>query len=446
MKERCVVVATLLIWAAVIAQTAIVIPTKAIGIDRYINPIPYCSQGTNPWCGVATVRMILAYTLYPQPPPSLENLAKEMGATEKKGVSGNDCFDAMRRRGIPTSSYQPSDLDFDYIRQRITWGYAVEVTVIVGKTINWFYYTVYNRVVYDYDLHAILIIGFDRSAFIYHGPDVPHGERAAMSISDSELRGKWYYAIVVERTPKETPCYTVKVQTYGVDRVVPLEVDGVKSSVWVVSFKIGEGLHSFGVPRTVMKEENKTTRIGWQCITNMKYQDMWSIGEQEITFNYVEKAWFLVKLNMPTNPDLSWERWIERYEYVPVAIKEQERVLPADSFLGQLGFKKSFVGWSVNGAVAGSDTTFYIFVTKPTEIEPIWQLNLREGNGYSLLAIYSSIVTVAVAVIFIVIRKKKTKARTMAPPFVSTEKTCVACGAKIPFDSEYCDECGAKQT
>jgi len=403
-------------------QFLFMVPTTEAAPQAHVNPVPYYSQGSNPWCGVATARMTIAYVLYPKEPPSLEELAKEMGAIEKKGVSGYDWIGAILKRGIPAAFYDTKYPDYGFIRETIRTGFPVETTIIVGKEINWWYYYLYRIIVYDYALHSILIIGYDQSGFIYHGPDSPNGERAAMRISESELNSKWSYATIVKQTPKEAPSYTVRILIDGPATPVPIQVDAIDPltdsphkpvptqsfqvvSVTELKFAIGTS-HTFQAPAEILKDKNETTLIKWECLSGIHHSDPWILGVSTLSFRYRMRIWYWVKKSVPNNP---WEGWIEKGKMVESVINQTDRVLPADGVLGQLGFKKSFTGWSVNGEMVSNNTWLTVRAERPMEITPIWDLDLREGHGYILLALYLALPPTMILLATLIARRRRKK-------------------------------------
>jgi len=73
-----------------------------------------------------------------------------------------------------------------------------------------------------------------------------------------------------------------------------------------------------------------------------------------------------------------------------------------------------------------------------------------EGFGVGSIVAIVAIVAIAISAIIFFKRRQRIPSGTIQPQVgaeatVPSQKYCMACGAKIPSDSEYCDECGVKQ-
>jgi hypothetical protein len=71
--------------------------------------------------------------------------------------------------------------------------------------------------------------------------------------------------------------------------------------------------------------------------------------------------------------------------------------------------------------------------------------NWRTVYSAGFFVFVAVVIGAPIAAAVVLLRMKKAKAETVAPSSVPSERKCVACGVAIPFDSEYCDECGARQ-
>ena len=385
-------------------------------LTSHLNPIPFYSQGSRPWCGVATARMTLAYVLFPQEPPSLESIAVEVKATGS-GVRGTDWQEAMEKRKIPIEFYTGVENryapyghspDLKYLRDVINRGFAVEASIVLGKEVNWFYYIVYNRIVYDYILHSVMLVGYDSTGFIYHDPDVPHGGGPAILISDMDFLAKWYYVLIVGQVPRIRPCYSLKLSVEGPNEL-PIKIDGSSTTSVNFTYEIGRRI-IFEFTKETVVSQNRTTKVMWKIDQvifgdnsrldvsetspiNVQFDSSgfhWYLGSHVLRIQFRQEFWYWVKINNPKQPS---ENWIVRSALVATHIDKTDRVLPAEGILGVLGFKRGFVGWRVNDSFMNSTYSngvlgLTIRVDGPMEISPVWQVDLREGNGYDLLMCY----------------------------------------------------------
>ncbi len=329
----------------------------------HVNPVPYYAQGNKPWCAVATAKMAIAYATYPNEPPTLDDLAKEMG-TGDVGTTPYQWWYAMQKRNIPT---ELCSYDFENLRLMIRSGYLIDVTLItrIGSG--------------SADSHAILIIGYNGSGLIIHDP----ARGPALTYSDHDIRSAWARAQVVKRAPGEIPNYVVKVRLFGLGKSIPIVVDGVSESIREFKFRTGE-THTIEIQKIVVRDQNETCQITWETSAVDKLQ-IWSVGLQELNGRYDEVIRYRVKVRTSQFR----EEGIEKGGVVTVEIPASDKIRPADSVLGMLGFKKSFTGWSVNGIVASHDNERTIRIDKPVEITEAWEIDLSQGGGYGLLGLYS---------------------------------------------------------
>jgi ABC-type bacteriocin/lantibiotic exporter with double-glycine peptidase domain len=82
--------------------------------------IPYYRQETDYYCGVACLQMVLAYLLYPQPPPSQRALAEEIGVETARITLVYKMLEALRLRGY-TKVYFDDNLTIGKLKELISY-------------------------------------------------------------------------------------------------------------------------------------------------------------------------------------------------------------------------------------------------------------------------------------------------------------------------------------
>jgi ribosomal protein L40E len=413
-----------------IITQALSLPTPVYGINlrRHVNPVPYFEQGNKPWCGVATARMIIAYVLYPESPPALEDLAREMGATEKSGTTGNAFEAAMRRRSINAISYDNYDPEF--VRSQSAEGYAIEVTKKVYPRL-W----PANR-----DLHAIVIIGYDmdRQSFLVHDPD----KYAEMPVREDDLRESWYYCEIVKTKPRDTPSYSVRIRVLEKpnlgDNTIWVHIDDKPSSTSLLyKFAIGTS-HTIRITPNRFTSENATHRMTYECLsdTDNTFRYRWILDEGIVYFSYQEKAEFWITIRDSTNPRSGWFA-----SHTSIKIESVQRILPADGVLGLLGLITIFRGWYVDGRFLSDNLGVTVVATGPMSIVPRYELDIREGSGMWVLLVIAS---GAMGTAFVIYLRRGKKA-SISNARAATTKHCPECGLILPVKVKHCPKCGTKQ-
>jgi len=310
--------------------------------------------------------MVLAYVEYPKRPPTLEELAKEMEATEK-GTKGIEFSIAMWRRRIETE-YE-TDFRPQHMRSNSAEGYAIMAAI---KAPIWPFTIIIGPFV-PYDLHAILIIGYETNTFIVHDPAKP--ETPALYLSEDELKLKWYYCFVVKAKPKEMPSYIMTIEVDRTPFPTTVTVDGETTVFRQFKFKIGT-THTIRISPNYFMQENATTRISYSCFSDsvLTTDGQWRLGEYSKRFIFSIRVEFVVRVNYPLRPYVSWFGEGSSFQSEPA-----ERTLPAEGILGQLGFKKVFRGWYEDGQLVTGDLQFVTVVSKPMNLTPRWELDIWEG-------------------------------------------------------------------
>ena len=436
MNERTHAILALLIVVLTTSYLSASIPVPlAVVSRRHLNPIPYYGQGNRPWCGVATTRMIIAYVLYPQAPSTLEDLAKEMGATEDRGTTGHAFQTAMSKRGISREDYETFNPEF--IRSQSSEGYAIEVTIKVYPR----YWPTLR------ELHAIVIIGYDldRQSFLVHDPD----KYAEMTLREDDLREKWYYCEVVRQKPRESPSYSVKVRIVGGPNHAGILVDGVSTSIAEYRFMIGTS-HTIKVTPKDFKQENTTHRITYFCTSDLEstYAYQWVLEEKTVLFTYYEKMEFWVRIDNPSDPRSGWFE-----KGASVTTELGQRTMPAEGLLGLIGFKKVFLGWYDDGKLLSSDLSLALSITRPMNISSRWELRILGMPATWLLIV---VALGCVIVILSATYRKKQRASLAArvspipspvtvAPVTSLRKYCPECGFDLPLQAKQCSRCRTEQ-
>jgi len=359
--------ALILILAALCLPISVQSPMAFSFPDRQVNPVPYYSQGSRPWCAVAAAAMIIAYVRYPEQAPTLESLAREMGTT-MEGTGLGEFLGAMYCRGIETETM------LSYSSQRVryssAYGYPILVVTKIERMTRIEVYKdvwVDVRVIYT---HAMLIVGYDRGKMFIHDPATsPLGE-----LSDAQLEKDWAYGYIIKAKPKEIPGSKLKVNFVNAAFPVKLSLDGELKNCTEFWFEVGTS-HEIKVTPIVVRHENRTHRVTYACDRDAPITlTQWTTGSYVLNFTYTKTVEYRVKIRHPTNPQ---DLWVE--DRGSVWVPKVDRYLPADGVLALLGYRKVFRGWYRDDQIMDiglGDRA--VTVTGPLELEPQWGLEITE--------------------------------------------------------------------
>jgi hypothetical protein len=177
--------------------------------------------------------------------------------------------------------------------------------------------------------------------------------------------------------------------------------------------------------------------------------DMWSDGSKDssrritVTRSGELTAQYKTQYELKVQSELGNPQGAGWYDEGTTAQISVSSPIPESGIIGILGAKTIFDHWS--GDSVSSNPSELVVMNRQKAVVAVWKKDYAQA--YLTVAVVVAAITMAVVV---AIRKRSGLIRpsSLRPPVgeCAPEKKCAACGATTAFDSEYCDECGAKQT
>lgn len=295
--------------------------------------------------------MALGYVMYPQQPPTLEELALELRTTDK-GTQDADMPTPFRKRAYSVISFRPPDL------------IQIEAGIRAG-------YVSCLHLHQDPSDHAIIIIGIDGDDFLYHDPT---GVMGPTHIDRSSLTRIGVSAIMVAYRPVITPSY--KVSLSNSQNIQEYLIDSMPSASTELSFPLGT-THTISVPTALFSNGQSTKHI---CLNSKITVKSWHCETLNVTFLYV--TYHLIKASM-REENRTVETWVADGEAFTVAVKDT--VLPASGLLGQLGSTRRFSGWYSEQGLLTKDSALQLEVRQPLSIEARYAEDYTSTVGIMLI-------------------------------------------------------------
>lgn len=244
----------------------------------------------------------------------------------------------------------------------------------------------------------------------------------------------WQYFTDNYRGPgfAEITIKVAKLATLQIDLGVPalvVQVDGSSGKTsnageFTLTLPVGVS-HQVTVP-SVQQYENGTRLIfaGWQDKNNDTKRSLTLDGDTRIAGYY--RAQYLLRVNSIV-PDYSRSDWYDAGANVSLSV---EGSLPMPSFLGTIGMRYVFKGWS--GDVQSHSTSVNVTVNKPTTESADFTVD------FTALVIPMILVVGLVGGILLAISMRR-KTRTITEV---AELFCDACGEPVEKDWVHCIHCG----
>jgi len=341
----------LILFTLILLTSQIILATAPAQAQApIILPVPYYSQGNKPYCLPAVTRMALAYMMYPNSPPTLEQLVEEMGSNVD-GTSFYMIMTPFAKRGL--SQFLRS-ADFNDIDSAIRAGYVVYVGLDQAGLV-----------------HAVLVVGIkDYNYFIVHDPAIG----PACALARSEVQMRWIRGMIFGFCPASKPSYTVRISMQP--RISETYADG-RLATNPLSFPVGT-THTISVDSTV-PFSNETTRFVWNCFHPSHQVFTWNLQMLEVTFTYDQtEAQYRIT-------HLGTQMWIKAGNtYTATA---------------QPGLLMKFQGWYSNGELVSKDRNLELQVTKPLTLEEKWELDYLQVL----------IVVAALGILLLLLAKRRAK-------------------------------------
>lgn len=208
------------------------------------------------------------------------------------------------------------------------------------------------------------------------------------------------------------------------------------------------------LPRTIWLEYGRTYSFTVEPVIpsseGIRYVlDAWSDGNRDasrritVTRSGELTAQYKTQYELKVQSELGNPQGAAWYDEGMTAKFSVTSPIPESGIIGILGAKTIFDHWS--GDSTSSNPNESIVMNRQKTVIAVWKKDYAQA--YLTVAAVVAAITIAAVV---AIRKRSGPIRPSSPrpPLAecAPEKKCATCDATIAFDSEYCDECGAKQT
>jgi len=340
-----------------VALTSLTVPpTRAeTQPEQLILPVPYYSQGPKPYCVPTVVRMALAYIMYPNEPPTLEQLLSEMGTSDIDGTKFSAVPYPFMKRGLSTL-------------REITYPNCNEIDGAVSSRKTVFIGLDQGQRLW----HAILVIGFVGDNYLIHDPARGPGR----FLAKSDLVAKWKNGMILGCVPASVPSYTVNIVLSH--PVSPIYVNG-RSRTGLLTLPIGiEYTLSVLSPVVV---SNESVQVTYFCSPSSRRIRSWTTEPLEVSFEYYAIANYRVRVmfSLEDQKPMVEEAWVRHGETFVRTI--EKTTYSMRGFLGIFGSVMRFDGWYCEGRLVGIDSTLTLTVLNPMVIEAKW----REDHSMTLV-------------------------------------------------------------
>lgn len=136
--------------------------------------VPFVPQEKDT-CGPAALAMVLSYW---KQPAGHDELARELGAVELRGVAGSRLAEAARSRGMTAVAYEG---DLAQLRAFVERGRPLVVAWAMGR----------GR------FHNVVVVGFDGDGVVVHDPAVGPSRRVPVRTFDERWAGAGRWTLLV---------------------------------------------------------------------------------------------------------------------------------------------------------------------------------------------------------------------------------------------------------